>query len=114
MSARAVDALARGLRGAVLTTCLATLPACASGPPGEQLVPARFVCNDGQVLKITFNTTRQIAVLRLERNKTAELASQRPASGMWFKGAGYELRGAGDTVRFTVDGRPAVRCVQTR
>jgi hypothetical protein len=85
---------------------------CATGSDGERLVPARFVCDDGRVLKVTFNTTRQLAIVRLE-NKMAELPSQRPSAGMWFKGSGYELRGAGDTLNFSAGAQPPVRCVQT-
>lgn len=92
----------------------ALLWGCATGADRDGRVPARLVCNDGQVLKVTFVPARQLAILRLQKDKTAELASQRPASGMWFKGAGFELRGAGDTFRFSSDGKPPVRCIQTR
>ena len=96
----------------LLLPAVALLSACASGPTGEHLVRARFDCADGRKLHVTFNTTRELAVVDLGNKKTVELPSQRPGSGMRYKSQGYELRGAGDTLTLSGPGQPPVRCVQ--
>lgn len=90
------------------------LTACASGVTGEHVVRAEFRCEDGRKLHVLFNTTRDLAVVQLSKKISVELPSQRPASGMWYKGSGYELRGAGDTLTFSGDAQAPTRCTQVR
>src|SRR5579875_1475078 len=95
-----------------LVVTLPLLTACASGVTGEHLVRAEFRCEDGRKLHVIFNTTRDLAVARLSKKVKVELLSQRPASGMWYKGADYELRGAGDPLTFSGEAQAPTRCVQ--
>ncbi len=98
---------------ASLAAFAALVSACETTDGGRR-IPARFDCDDGAKLNLVFDHTKDAAVLRLPKDKTAELPSQHPGSGMWYSGGGYELRGAGDTLNYTAPDRPQTRCVQTR
>ncbi len=89
------------------------LSACATGPH-ERIVRSRFECEGGRRLDVSFNTTRQIALVKRSKAEPAELPSEHPASGMWYRGDGYELRGAGDTLNYTAPGAAKVKCEQVR
>ncbi len=88
------------------------LSACETTGGGHR-IPARFDCDDGSKLSLVFDHDKDAAVLRLPKDRTAELPSQHPGSGMWYLGSGYELRGAGDTLNYTAPDHPQIRCVQT-
>ncbi len=97
----------------LLFAAVLALAGCASGPD-ERIVGARFDCEGGRRLDVRFNTTRQVALVRVPKGKPVELASEHPASGMWYAGGGYELRGAGDTLNYTAPGAPKTKCEQVR
>lgn len=92
---------------------LIALSACATGSR-ERVVRARFECEDGRKLDVRFNQTRELAQVRLSKGPPADLPSEHPASGMWYKGTGYELRGAGDTLNYTAPGQARTKCLQVR
>jgi hypothetical protein len=102
----ALLSLALSLAGAAVL-----LSGCETTGGGKR-IPARFDCDDGGKLNLVFDHEKDAAILHLPKEKTAELASQHPGSGMWYMGGGYELRGAGDTLSFTAPDRPQTRCVQ--
>lgn len=93
---------------------LAVLAAGCETTDGGRRIPARFDCSDASKLELTFDHVKDAAVIRLPKDKMIELPSQHPASGMWYAGDGYELRGAGDTLNYTAPGRAQVMCVQKR
>ena len=81
---------------------------------GGRRIPAVFNCDDGAKLNLVFDHEKDAAVLRLPKDKTVELPSQHPSSGMWYVGSGYELRGAGDTLNYMAPDRPKTVCMQKR
>ena len=81
---------------------------------GGKRIPAVFNCEDGGKLNLVFDHEKDAAILRLPKDKSAELPSQHPGSGMWYAGGGYELRGAGDTLNYTAPDRPSTVCTQKR
>ena len=84
-----------------------TLGATPGSPPPR--VSAVFACEDGSSVSVLFDNVADRAELSFADGRTATLAGQRPASGMWYAGGGYELRGKGDDVTITTaDG--ARRC----
>jgi hypothetical protein len=85
---------------------------CASAPPGT--VPAVFDCDDGAKLRLVFDHPHDMVHLMLDRKTVVDVPSRDPEAGIWYAGAGYELRGAGDTLKFSAPGHETTRCVQAR
>jgi hypothetical protein len=92
---------------------LAALLAACETTDGGRRIPAKFDCDDGAKLSLVFDHEHDAAILKLPKDQTAALPSQHPGSGMWYLGGGYELRGAGDTLKYTAPDHPQTRCVQT-
>lgn len=92
---------------------LLVLAACETGPR-ERRVRAEFACDDGRKLRVTYFLDRGTAELRLSRKEVAEVPAEPGVPGRAFKGAGWELRGLGDTATFTSPGSAPVRCLETR
>ena len=88
------------------------LTACETTNGGRQ-IPARFNCEDGGRLNLVFDHDQDAVVLRLPQGQSAVLPNQHPSAGMWFMGAGYELRGAGDTMRFSAPNKTQTLCRQS-
>ncbi len=99
------------LRIVAAFAALAFLSACETTDGGKR-IPALFNCEDGGKLNLVFDHEKDAAVLRLPKGKTAMLPSLHPASGMWYSGDGYELRGAGDTLNYSAPDRPKTVCTQ--
>jgi archaellin len=59
----------------------------------------------GQTLDMTFNKTTNEAKIYLDGGDQIELVGQKPASGIWYKNDQFELRGKGDNVELTKDGK---------
>ncbi len=97
---------------AILLLALA-LSACATDGGGRR-IPARFACDDGSRLDLVFDHEKDAVIVRLPKGATAVLPSQKPDSGLWYSGQGYDLRGAGDEATYTAPGQPATRCTQVR
>lgn len=53
---------------------------------------------------MTFNNTKNTATV-VFNNETIELQGQKPASGIWYKNDHYELRGKGEEIELTKDGK---------
>lgn len=70
---------------------------------------ARYSCGD---LRFTasFDNQGDSATLELPGETPMTLAGQRPASGIWYAGGGWELRGKGNTATLTRPGAPTVNC----
>lgn len=54
---------------------------------------------------MTFNNTTNTAKIYLNGGEQIELIGQKPASGIWYKNDQYELRGKGEEVELTKDGK---------
>ena len=73
-------------------------------PPNDEIVNSTSTDKDGNKLEIVFNNTKDIATVKF-KGETIELAGQKPASGIWFKNENYELRGKGEDVEFSKNGK---------
>ncbi|WPR70574.1 MliC family protein [Flavobacterium sp. NG2] len=70
----------------------------------DNIVTNTATDKDGKKLEMSFNITKDIAVLHFE-GETIELVGQKPASGIWYKNDTYELRGKGQEITLTKDGQ---------
>lgn len=70
----------------------------------DDVVKSTLKNSKGEVLDMTFNNTKDIATVVLN-GETIELKGQRPASGIWYKNDHYELRGKGEEVELSKDGK---------
>lgn len=58
---------------------------------------------EGNELDMSFDNSRGVVVITFA-GETAELPSQRPASGIWYANEQYELRGKGNDIQLKKDG----------
>lgn len=71
----------------------------------DDIVTTSLKNKEGQTLDMTFNNTTNQAKVYLNGGKQIELVSQNPASGIWYINDHYELRGKGENVELTKDGK---------
>jgi membrane-bound inhibitor of C-type lysozyme len=89
----------------------------APGPidagPGDGVpatASADYRCSDGYAFHVAFDNRADTGTVSVGGRQLAVLDAQRAASGIWYSGGGYNLRGKGDTAEFTRPGKPAVQC----
>lgn len=70
----------------------------------DDIVKSTLKNSKGEILDMTFNNTKDIATV-VFNGETVELKGQRPASGIWYKNDHYELRGKGEEVELSKDGK---------
>lgn len=71
----------------------------------DEIVTTSLKNGEGQTLDMTFNNTTNRAKIYLNGGEQIELVGQNPASGIWYKNDHYELRGKGESVELTKDGK---------
>ncbi|HET7119580.1 MAG TPA: MliC family protein [Hanamia sp.] len=71
---------------------------------GDDIVKTSSTDNDGKKLVLTFNNTKGTTTLDFN-GETIELIAQKAASGIWYKNDHYELRGKGNDIELTKDGK---------
>lgn len=71
---------------------------------------AVYRCAGKTRVSVRFDNDADTATVRRDGHDLAVLDGQRPASGIWYKGGGYELRGKGRDADYTAPGRPSVAC----
>jgi membrane-bound inhibitor of C-type lysozyme len=71
----------------------------------DDIVSTVLQDKEGQTLNMTFNKTTNEAKIYLDGGDQIELVGQKPASGIWYKNDQFELRGKGDNVELTKDGK---------
>ena len=71
----------------------------------DDIVTSSLRNKEGQTLDMTFNNTTNQAKVYLNGGEQIELAGQKPASGIWYKNDHYELRGKGENIELTKDGK---------
>lgn len=59
----------------------------------------------GDVLNVTFNNTAGTAKAYLNGGEQIDLKQEKAASGIWFKNDQYQLRGKGNDLQLTKDGK---------
>ncbi len=70
----------------------------------DDIVKSSSTDKDGKKLEMTFNNTKGTATINFN-GETIKLVAQKAASGIWYKNANYELRGKGNDVELTKDGK---------
>lgn len=70
----------------------------------DEIVKSTSKDSSGKTLDMTFNNTKNTATV-VFNNETIELQGQKPASGIWYKNDHYELRGKGEEIELTKDGK---------
>lgn len=71
----------------------------------DEIVKTSLKNKEGQTLDMTFNNSTNRAKIYLNGGEQIELVGQNPASGIWYKNDHYELRGKGENVELTKDGK---------
>ncbi len=69
-------------------------------PPATDDAVAHYRCDNGTTFRAAFDDRRDIATLRLPTG-VIRLNGKRPASGIWYAGQGYDLRGKGKDATLT-------------
>lgn len=70
----------------------------------DEIVTSSSIDKDGKKLDLSFNNTKGTATLSFN-GETIELVAERAASGIWYKNESYELRGKGNDITLTKDGK---------
>ena len=90
-------------------------PTRTAETPAPAPVAASYRCVDGSRINVRFDNRADTATVRSAGKLIAVLKGRRPASGIWYAGSGYELRGKGRDAIFTQPKLPPLACVaQTR
>jgi hypothetical protein len=85
-------------------------PTPAPQPTEDNRSTAQYRCDGGVRLTARFDPDRgRVTVLR-GGERLARLQQQRAASGIWYRGNGYELRGKGRQITFTAPGAKPLSC----
>jgi membrane-bound inhibitor of C-type lysozyme len=71
----------------------------------DNIINTLYKGKEGETLHITFNNTTNLAKAYLNEGEQIDLIGQKPASGIWFKNTTYELRGKGDYIELTKNGK---------
>ena len=71
----------------------------------DEIVTSTIKNKEGQTLDMTFNNTTNEAKVYLDGGEQIDLKGQTPGSGIWYKNDHYELRGKGENVELTKDGK---------
>ncbi|TKD52917.1 MliC family protein [Sphingomonas baiyangensis] len=74
-------------------------------------VHTRYRCDDGTFVDAKFNADANTVKLRREGRVLGVLDGQPAASGIWYRGKGYELRGKGRDATFIRPGAAPVHCL---
>ena len=70
----------------------------------DEIVNSSAVDKKGNKLEMSFNNTKNTVTLKF-KGKTIVLKGQTPASGIWYKNDHYELRGKGENIDLTKNGK---------
>ncbi len=71
---------------------------------GDEVVESTATSKEGTELSMVFNNTKGTASLLLN-GEVIELTAERAASGIWYTNDTYELRGKGEQVELTKNGK---------
>ncbi|NKI25514.1 lysozyme inhibitor [Arenibacter sp. 6A1] len=71
----------------------------------DDIVKTSLRNKEGQTLDMTFNNTTNQVKVYVNGGEQIELVGQISASGIWYKNDRYELRGKGENLELTEDGK---------
>lgn len=73
-------------------------------------IRADYSCEGDTGFGVVFDNGADTATITVAGEKPVVLAGQRPASGIWYAGDRWEMRGKGDAATLTRPGAPRVEC----
>ncbi len=76
----------------------------------NRVIRTVYLCDNSERLSVDFDNPRQMATVRNSSGEAVDLFQERAPEGIWYKAAGYELRGKGAAATWTSDGRPPTTC----
>jgi hypothetical protein len=76
----------------------------------NRVISAVYLCDNGDRLTVDFDNPRMMATIRNSMGEAVDLHQERAADGIWYRASGAELRGKGNTARWTAVGRPPTDC----
>lgn len=71
----------------------------------DDIVSTVLQDKEGQTLNMTFNNTNGTAKVYLNGGQQIDLVAEKAASGIWYKNDLYELRGKGEHLELTKEGK---------
>ncbi|MFC5194927.1 MliC family protein [Bizionia hallyeonensis] len=71
----------------------------------DNIVAYSIKNKDGETLDMTFNNSTNKVKLYVNGGEQIELDAEKAASGIWYKNSQYELRGKGENLTLTKDGK---------
>lgn len=71
----------------------------------DEIVVSSAKDDKGNSLEMSFNNTKYDATLFFNGGEQIDLEGQRTGSGIWYKNDHYELRGKGEHLALTKDGK---------
>lgn len=71
----------------------------------DDIVQSSLKDKEGRTLDMTFNNTEGTVKAYLNGGEQIDLVAEKAASGIWYKNDQYELRGKGDKLELTKDGK---------
>ncbi|WP_299399233.1 MliC family protein [uncultured Gelidibacter sp.] len=71
----------------------------------DDIVQTSLKDDKGQTLDMTFNNTEGTVKVYLNGGEQIDLIAEKAASGIWYKNEHYELRGKGEKLELTKDGK---------
>lgn len=71
----------------------------------DDIVQSSLKDKEGRTLDMTFNNTEGTVKAYLNGGEQIDLVAEKAASGIWYKNEQYELRGKGEKLELTKDGK---------
>lgn len=71
----------------------------------DEIIKHSLKNEKGQSLELSFNNTTNTVTVFFNGGEQIDLIGQKAASGIWYKNDHYELRGKGDDILFSKDGK---------
>ena len=91
----------------------ATEPAVDSTMVSTDVIKTTSTDKDGKTLDMTVDPIKGIATVNFN-GETIEMVQEKSASGVWFKNETYELRGKGNDLELTKDGKVVFKHVDDK
>lgn len=107
------------VNGTTAENASATMAGSGSATGGDTMIPATpppattnasYACADGTRIDAAFDNVSNIVTLSGIGDRQIVLNAQPAASGIWYQGSGYELRGKGDEATLTAPGAAPLTC----
>ena len=99
----------KNISGIIIMLTVFIFNACGETEKGEETATDEIVISmhsdkEGKVLNLEFNNTKSTVIFKLN-GETAELEAERSGSGIWYRNDEYELRGKGNDLQLTKNGK---------